>query len=35
MKISQEAQELTISFDDRELDYDFADLDEVEPAYAV
>jgi exodeoxyribonuclease V alpha subunit len=34
-KIDQEAQELTISFDGREVDYDFADLDEVVLAYAV
>jgi exodeoxyribonuclease V alpha subunit len=34
-KIDQESQELTISFDGREVDYDFADLDEVVLAYAV
>ncbi len=34
-KVDQEAQELTISFDGREVDYDFADLDEVVLAYAV
>jgi exodeoxyribonuclease V alpha subunit len=33
--IDEEAQELTISFDGREVDYDFADLDEVVLAYAV
>ncbi|NTV57898.1 MAG: ATP-binding domain-containing protein [Deltaproteobacteria bacterium] len=35
VKIDQEAQEVTISFDGREVDYDFADLDEVVLAYAV
>jgi len=34
-KIDQESQELTIAFDSREVDYDFADLDEVVLAYAV
>ena len=34
-KIDQETQELTISFDDREADYDFADLNEVVLAYVV
>ena len=33
--IDHEAQEMTISFDGREVDYDFADLDEVVLAYAV
>lgn len=35
VKIDQEAQELTISFDGRDVDYDFSDLDEVVLAYAV
>jgi exodeoxyribonuclease V alpha subunit len=35
VKIDREAQELTISFDGRDVDYDFADLDEVVLAYAV
>lgn len=34
-RIDSEAQELTISFDGREVNYDFADLDEVVLAYAV
>jgi len=33
--IDEEAQELTISFDGRAVDYDFADLDEVVLAYAA
>jgi exodeoxyribonuclease V alpha subunit len=33
--IDEEAQELTISFDGRAVEYDFADLDEVVLAYAV
>lgn len=33
--IDEEAQELTISFDGRNVDYDFSDLDEVVLAYAV
>ena len=33
--IDEEAQELTVSFDGRQVDYDFADLDEVVQAYAV
>ena len=33
--IDEESQELTILFDGREVDYDFADLDEVVLAYAV
>ena len=33
--IDTEAQELTIAFDGRRVDYDFADLDEVVLAYAV
>jgi exodeoxyribonuclease V alpha subunit len=34
-KIDQEAQEVSIVFDGREVDYDFTDLDEVVLAYAV
>ena len=33
--IDEEAQELSISFDGRQVDYDFTDLDEVVLAYAV
>jgi exodeoxyribonuclease V alpha subunit len=33
--IDEEAQELTISFDGRQVNYDFADLDELVLAYAV
>jgi exodeoxyribonuclease V alpha subunit len=33
--LDEEARELTISFDGRKVDYDFADLDEVVLAYAV
>jgi ATP-dependent exoDNAse (exonuclease V) alpha subunit len=34
-RIDHEAQEVVISIDGREVVYDFADLDEVVPAYAV
>jgi exodeoxyribonuclease V alpha subunit len=34
-RIDLEAQEVTISFDGREVDYDFTDLDEVVLAYGV
>jgi exodeoxyribonuclease V alpha subunit len=35
MKIDQESQNVLISFDGRELEYDFSDLDELLLAYAV
>jgi exodeoxyribonuclease V alpha subunit len=35
VSILQEARELTVSFDGREVDRDFAGLDELVPAYAV
>ena len=34
-KIDFQAQMLTVVFDDREVDYDFTQLGELEPAYAV
>ena len=34
-KIDQENQELIISFDDRDIPFDYTDLDEIVPAYAV
>ena len=33
--ISMETETLTVVFDDREADYDFAQLNELEPAYAM
>ncbi|MGC8493030.1 MAG: ATP-dependent DNA helicase, partial [Syntrophobacteraceae bacterium] len=35
IRIDEEAQELTISFDGRRVECEFADLDEMVPAYAV
>ena len=35
VRVSTEDQEVTISFDDRRIAYDFNDLDEIVPAYAI
>ena len=34
-KIDPHAEQLTIVFDDREVDYDFSQMNELEPAYAM
>jgi len=35
IKIIPENQEVVISFDDKEIPYDYQDLDEIIPAYAI